>query len=152
MAIFIPPDSWEGKERAKWDRPRNQTVDGVPGMKNAGYEPYPKVLYRAGRPDHGNVKITGSLTVHSIEQEDVAKGQGWAESQEQAIAAVHDRDTEYAKLAAERAYHERRMSEKAQQEAAAVDSQTVYHVPVIPETPIRRRGRPARKREEGAAV
>ncbi len=140
MSVFQSPDSAEGKERARWDRPRNQIVDGIAGMKNVGFEEYPKSIYRAGRPSHGNVDITGIKTVHSREQEDVAIGQGWSRSIEAAIDRVHATDRELAQAAAERAYTERTMSPAAQKEAATFEAETVQHVAEIPEK--RRPGRP----------
>lgn len=135
---YIPPNSPEGQERARWDRPKSQG-----GMRCNGFESYPKTLYKAGRPDHANVKITESITVRSEGEESVMFGQGWRPSQEDAIALVHAEHRDHATLAAERHYAESRMSEAAQREAAAVDASTIYHVPVIPETPIRKR--PGRK-------
>ncbi len=137
---IVTPNSPEGIERAKWDRPRSQG-----GMRPDSFEAYPKAMYRAGRPDQANVKIVASQTVRSEGEEDVAYGQGWRPTQEAAIALVHQTHTEHGKLAAERAFHEFRMSEQAQREAAAFEGETVQHVPVIPETPIRKRpGRPAK--------
>ena len=140
MAILISPDSVDGKELARWITPRNQMVHGLPGFKNVGYEEYPKCLYKAGRPTKANVEISGSLTVHDESQERVALGQGWSRTQEDAIQRYHDHDREMATLAANRAYQERTMSEKAQAEAAAFESETIQHVAEIPRTPVRRRG------------
>jgi hypothetical protein len=146
MSILISPDSPDGKELARWNTPKNQKTDhGLLGMKNVGYEEYPKCLYRAGRPTKANVEISGSLTVRDESEERVALGQGWSRTQEDAIERNHDRDREMAKLAANRAYQERTMSESAQREAAAFESDTVQHVPVIPETPIKTRKKPGPK-------
>lgn len=138
MAVWVAPDSVEGKERLRWETPKGQLVNGLPGMKNAGYEEYPKCLYRAGRPNKANVEVSGSLTVHSEQEERLALGQGWSKTQEDAIQRFHDNDREMATLAANRAYQERTMSEKAQAEAAAYESETIQHVAEIP----RRPGRP----------
>lgn len=146
MSLFIAPDSPEGKERSRWDRPRNTTVDGIPGMRCVGFEEYPKALYRAGRPNMGNVAITGSTTAHTQDQESILRGQGWHTTQEAAIQAVHAQHVEFSKLAAERHYVERSMSARAQAEAESYDAETVQHVPVIPEAP-KKRGRPRRKPE-----
>ena len=138
MAVWVAPDSVEGKERARWETPKNQTIHGMPGMKNAGYEEYPKCLYKAGRPTKANVEVSGSLTVHDEQGERLALGQGWSRTQEDAIQRYHDNDREMATLAANRAYQERTMSEQAQAEAAAFESETIQHVAEIP----RRPGRP----------
>lgn len=149
MAIWIAPDSAEGVERAMWDRPANQTArdrltgKDIPGKNRVGYQEYPKVLYRAGRPTMANVAITGSITVHDEQQELVAVGQGWCRTQEQAIQRVHDEHMEMATLAANRAWHDQRMSESARAEAEAREAahDSVQHLPDLGEAP-RRRGRP----------
>jgi hypothetical protein len=51
---------------------------------------------------------------------------------------------EFARLAANRAHTERWMSDKARAEAREIDESTIEHLPVIPETPIKKRGRPAK--------
>lgn len=136
---LITPQSAEGIERRKWEQHYGPL--GAPGNPYV-FREYPKTLYKAGRPNKSNVEITGSITAKDAREEAVLKGQGWAVSQEAAIQAVHEQHREFATLAAERHYHEQFMSEAAQREAAAVDRETVQHVPVIPETPIKRRGRP----------
>jgi len=141
MSVLISPDSQEGKELARWNRPRNVIVDGVAGMKNVGFEEYPKSIYKAGRPKMANVEITEVKTVRSEEEERIAIGQGWGRTIEHAIQLVHDQHNTFAKLAAERAHVERSMSEKAQAEAAAFESETVQHVPEIP-VAHKKRGRP----------
>lgn len=146
MAILVSPDSAEGIERLKWETPKSQG-----GMRCNGYEEYPKAMHKAGRPTHGNVMLTESVTAHSADQEAVLRGQGWHASPLDAINAVHQDHVEHSRLAAERHFTERTMSEPAQREAAAVDASTVYHVPAIPETPIRRRMRPTRKPEGGVS-
>ncbi len=135
---IITPQSVEGRELRRWDLPKSRG-----GMNRDGYEEYPKCLYKAGRPDHANVKVTGSKTVRDEQEERLALGQGWSVTQEAAIELVHKTHTEMGKLAAERAYVERRMSPKAQAEAAAFESETIQHVAEIPVQPIKRRpGRP----------
>jgi len=134
---IVTPNSPEGQERMRWDRPKSQG-----GMRCDGFEEYPKSMFRAGRPDHGNIKITESCSVGSAHEEARQYDDGWRPTQQAAIDLVKARDQEIAELAAERHYVERSMSPAAQREAAAVDEATVYHVPAIPETPIKRRGRP----------
>lgn len=138
-APIITPNSPEGIERAKWDRPKSQG-----GYNRDGYEEYPSVMYKAGRPNMANVAITGSRTVHSDAERLIARGQGWSDTQEAAIAAVHAAHVEHGKLEAERAFQTMRMSEKAQRDAAAREPETVQHVPDLPAVPVKKRGRPAR--------
>ena len=62
---------------------------------------------------------------------------------EKSIAAVAERELEMAKLAANRVYNERWMSEAAKAHAASADESTIEHLAEIPETPVRRSpGRP----------
>jgi hypothetical protein len=52
-----------------------------------------------------------------------------------AVEAYDAQQTEFAALAANRAYSDRKMSPEAQREAAAVDESASKHLPVIPELP-----------------
>lgn len=142
------------KEMAKWEsRPvfvNGSYIEPVPfaqgGRGGAPHDEYPKMLYQADSFD-GGPRISGYKIVRSEDEQSVAVGQGWCVTQEQAIAAVGERHLLLAKLAAERAATERWMSDKARAEAQAVDESTIEHVAVIPETPIKRRGRPAKVAE-----
>ena len=141
-------DSWT-KEMAKWEQ--NPVLVGdtfiqpIPfadgGRGGAPRLEYPKMLYRADSFD-GGPRISETKIVEHDGAERLAAGAGWRASQEDAIKDVHARHQEFARLAAERAHTERWMSPKAQAEAAAVDESTMQHVPVIPETPIRRKPGP----------
>lgn len=143
-------DNWT-KEMAKWEQ-RPVLVNGtyvqpIPfaegGRGGAPLTEYPKMLYRGESAD-GGPRIAGCKVVADSSQESLARGQGWSGTQEDALAAVAAQQLEAAKLAANRAYTERWMSEKAQAEARAIDESTIQHVPEIPVTPIKRRGRPAK--------
>lgn len=146
-------DSWT-QEMAKWEqRPvvvGGTLVEPIPftagGHGNMPFAAYPKALYRAEAAD-GGPRISGYKTVPDASAEALAKGQGWFETQEAALADVPRRQRELATLAANRAHNERWMSEAAKAEAATHDEQTMQHLPVIPETPIKRRGRPATVKE-----
>ena len=69
---------------------------------------------------------------------------GYARGRVAAEQAVMDAEQAAAKAAANRAFHERRMSEAARAEAQAADEATGKHLGEIPETPIRKRGRPVK--------
>ena len=143
-------DSWT-KEMAKWEhRPvlvNGTYVDPIPrehgGKRDYPFQPYPKMLYRAKSAD-GGPAISDTMIVDDESAERLSVGQGWSATQEAAIEAVHAQHREFARLAANRAHGERSMSDNAQAEARAVDERTMQHVPVIPETPVKRRGRPAK--------
>ncbi len=150
-------DAWT-REMAKWEqRPvlvNGTYIEPIPyeqgGKGGMPFQPYPKMLYRAESAD-GGPRICDTTIVQDEGQERVALGQGWSDGQEAALAAVTAQQLELAKLAANRAYQDRWMSEKARAEAAAVDEQTMQHLPAIPETPIKtRRGRGPNKPKPAA--
>lgn len=109
---------------------------------------YPMVMYRAVRPDAGGACIIKDSTLVSGDLEfDQQWKAGFYPTPLEAIDGIVKQELEYAKLAAARAFQERRMSPQAQAEAAAIDSETDQHVPGIAPTPIKRRvGRPAKPR------
>lgn len=156
MGIVRGQEDGYVKEMARWEgRPvyvNGSYIEPVPfsegGKGGAPFQEYPKMLFQADSFD-GGPRISGTKIVHHAEGEALALGQGWCLTQEAAIAAVGARHLMNAKLAAERAHNERWMSEGARAEAQAIDEATIQHVPMIPETPIRRRGRP--KKEETTA-
>lgn len=140
-------DTWT-KEMAKWEQ-RPVLVNGtfvqpIPvaegGRGGMLLTEYPKMLYRGESAD-GGPRIAGFKIVADSLQEQIAIGQGWSLTQEAALEGVAARQLELAKLAANRAYNEQWMSEKAKAEARAIDESTMQHVAEIPETPIARRGR-----------
>ncbi len=108
------------------------------GRAGAPVKEFPKMLYRAELAD-GGPRICG--WINAIDEADERKqlGQGYSVTQEQAIAAVHAQQLEFAKLAANRAHNDKWMSDKAKAEAAAVDESTMNHLPEIPRTPVRKR-------------
>lgn len=132
------------KEMAKWEhRPveiGDTYVQPIPyaegGKGGAPHEEYPKWLYKPGIVD-GVPAIVASKIVHDESSERIAIGQGWFVKQDEAVETLH---REYATLAAHRAHEDKRMSEPARAEAARVDEASMAHLPVIPETPIRKTG------------
>ncbi len=117
------------------------------GKGNAPHQEYPKAMYQAERAN-GGPRISAFQLANDSWHQGVLEGQGWHHRQEDAIAGLEKQELEYAKLAANRAYNERVMSPNAKAEAAKVDESTMQHVPVIPETPKKPRGRPKTPRTE----
>lgn len=116
------------------------------GRGGAPLTDYPRMLYKAVKADGGpTVDVlngSGTLIVHSEREESSQCSRGWHRSQEEAIAAITAQDREFAKLAAERNFEVRRMSEKARAEVEAHEDASGTHLPTIPDTPIKKRGRP----------
>lgn len=143
-------DAWT-KEQAKWEhRPvlvNGTYVEPIPfsagGKGNAPFREYPKAMYRAESAD-GGPRINGMITVDDEQQERMQVSNGWSASQTDALDRVAAQNLEFARLAANRAYNDKWMSEAARAEAQAVDERTMQHLPSIPTTPIKKRGRPAR--------
>lgn len=138
-------DSWT-KEMSKWEM-RPVLINGTyvqpishleGGRGGAPVTEYPKMLYRGESAD-GGPRIAGCKIVNDESQERMACGSGWSVTQEQALEAVHAQQREFARLAANRAHNDKWMSDKAKAEAQAIDESTMEHLPVIPETPIRKR-------------
>jgi hypothetical protein len=107
------------------------------------YQEFPKMLYKAERAD-GGPRIAEQLIVHSEIEESGAVRRGFVAGQDEAVAAIKAQDREFAKLAAERNHDVRRMSDKAKAEVEAHDDASSIHLPTIPETPIKKRGRPVK--------
>jgi hypothetical protein len=143
-------DGWT-KEMAKWEQ-RPVLVNGtfiqpIPmdqgGKANMPFQPFPKMLYKAESAD-GGPRISACKIVESEEAERLAIGQGWSDGQQAALDAVEARNKEFALLAAKRNYNDKWMSEGAKAESRAVEETSAVHLPVIPEAPIKKRGRPAK--------
>lgn len=152
MAEYVPgPHTEYGKELAKWNVKRP-------------YAEYPKMMFRArqlpsGKWSCGEVSdslfngVPGSaeqwtngcqLVVHSDAERDRAMGDGWRDHPKDALEHQEALQRAIADAAAERAYADRNMSEKAKAEAKAVDDAHFEHVAAIPEA---KRG-PGRPRKE----
>jgi hypothetical protein len=145
--ILWSPASNYAREITKFER--THTKYGPPGLPPYTHQDYPARLYRPSRDERtGRVTFEGA-TANDRQEQSTYEGQGYvAGGQGEALKALEQRELAIATAAAERAASERTMSERARTEAAAVDASTDLHVPVIPETPIRRGpGRP--RKDEG---
>lgn len=140
MAVIHSPDSAFAKESVKWEA--QYTPMGPPGRPFQHHQ-YPMMMHKAGRPAGGLGApiITDTCIVTSDSEATAAEHKGFAETPLKAVEGWHASQTEIATLAAERNFHERRMSPAAQAEADAATAEAVDHLPSVPETPVRRRGR-----------
>lgn len=141
MGVVYTPDSAYAKEAVKWEA--THTSYGPPGRPYE-YREYPKRVYKAldaqGR-EFESVEVTDENEERNL------LSRGFCVGQDNAVAAFLAGQTSVAEAAANRAYHEQRMSEKARAEAQAYDASTPDHVPVIPEKPFRRKPGPKPKGE-----
>lgn len=145
MSLIHSKDSAYAVEMRKWEA--QHTEFGPPGRPYQ-YAPYPAMFYRIDQNSNGGFDITDRITVDDENAANNLRSRGYGNGAGEAMQLCLDRQKEIAALAANRAFSDQRMSEKAQREAAAVDAETIEHVPVIPETPIRRKpGRPAKTAE-----
>lgn len=166
MPMVISPESDIAKEYAKWETPRSQG-----GMRPDTFEPYPRMLYQA-QMRRGKVVCMDAPMAYPTDAEQLevesfnrrctrivrseseyqqAKGVGWFDTAQQAIDAKEKEQQDIANLAAERAFHDQRMSAQAREEVKAVEQQTHEHVVdvVAKKKP---RGRPFQKKVQAAPV
>lgn len=140
------------KEMQKWEsRPvmiGDTMIMPIPiehgGRLNAPFAEYPKMLVKM-IAEAGGYRVNETTIVNDESAERMKLADGWSLTQQDGIARAKAWHTEIATLAANRAFHDARMSPRAQAEAAALDEQHAEHLPAIPETPIRRRQKPSRK-------
>ncbi|MDQ3170230.1 MAG: hypothetical protein M3Q55_08850 [Acidobacteriota bacterium] len=137
MGVAYTKDSAYAQEARKWEA--THTEYGAPGRPFV-FQEYPKRLYKAKGGDEFE-----SIEVADANDERNYQSRGFRAGQDHALEALRAQQTSVAEAAANRAYHERSMSEQARAEAQAYDDATPNHVPVIPETPIRRKPGPKPK-------
>jgi len=139
MSIVWSQDSEYAKERRRWET--THTEFGPPG-REARFTEWPLMIYRAKRNPNGGPPIIEHVIVEDEQQERNMRSRGFVRGPDHAIKELEASEQGVAIAAAERAAAELRMSEKARTEAAKVDEATISHLGEIPETPIKRRGRP----------
>lgn len=105
------------------------------------FKEFPKMLYKAGRNDVGKVEILETHTVGDEDEQRNLQSRGFHVTQEAALEGFNAEARDLAKLAANRAYQERTMSDTARAEAQAYELSQDDHVAEIPEAP-KKRGRP----------
>lgn len=134
MPLAYTPESAYAQERVKWES--QYTSLGPPGRPYEHQE-YPKRLYKALDAQGREFE---PIDVGSDTEEQNMLSRGFRAGRDHAIEALLARQKDVAEAAANRAFHEQRMSDKARREAAAADDATPNHLPEVPRTPVRRRG------------
>ena len=144
----ISGSSKYAEEMRKWEAHHSQF--GPPGRPYE-FHAYPTRMYKASRPKAGGSAVfEGADAANDQERESLERNGFVYGGQAAALEVLEQREFEIAELAANRAFHDRKMSDKAQLEAEKADSSTINHLPAIPETPVRRRGRPKKAAEPAA--
>ncbi len=138
MSVVHAPDSAYSKEMVKHEA---QYSPYGPGLRPYVYRPYPMMMHKAGRPANGMGAdmIVDTKIVDDDDQEALASGQGFRPTPLEALAVFSKTEFDVAELAAEGAFHERKMTPAAQQEAFDARQEAGVHIAEIPAQPIRRR-------------
>lgn len=130
MAVTYSPDSAYAQEARKWEG--QHSAYGPPGRPYQHYE-YPVRLSRAFRPTGGGTVAYESRDAADDHEERNLLSRGFVRGRDTALAALEKAESVLAEGAANRAYHDQRMSPQAQREAAAADAATPAHLASIPE-------------------
>ena len=150
MPVVHAPETEYAKEMRRWEA--HHTQFGPPGRPwgspNGPGGEFPKMLYKGIRQADGS-RVLEHFIVKSDDEQRNMQSRGYEVTQELALEALDKEHTEHGKLAAELNFEARRMSEGARAEiAAAQEAAGARHLPVIPETPKKRPGRPAKVKAE----
>lgn len=153
MSMLIPNETPYGKELWKWDHFEDESHPAdasIRGMKPRGYLAYPAMVYRM------TAKNPWKWESHIVKDEHEQRNfesRGFVAGGPQAAADAYDAaQARLALAAAERNYDDRHLSDRAKAEAEAAQSASARHLGAIPETPIKRRGRPRKDAEPVAAA
>jgi hypothetical protein len=141
--IVHNPAAPYAREMAKWEM--GYSPFGPPGRprETVGFQPWPALFYKMTRSaTNGEFLVEHYKEVGSDREASEAERLGYRLGQAAAIAYVESLEQQIAVAAAERAYSERTMSDKARAEAAAADDATSAHLPEVPVTTVRRRRGP----------
>lgn len=140
-AISLPQSTEYAKEMAKWEA--HHTQWGPPGRPYQFHE-YPKRMCRAEYVPGEGFKVVEGFNANTRDEELNFLSRGFGVGHAGAIEIAERAHTEAGRLAAERefAIQHGRHSERAVAEVRAAEAEYgARHLPEVPETPIKRRGR-----------
>lgn len=130
-SIHMNPTSEYSKEMAKHEALHSPF--GPPGRPFQFHE-YPTMMYKGTRSVRNGVITFESQVADDDRDRERLERVGFVHGGQAAAAArVEAQEQEFAELAANRHHSDARMGELAQREADRVDSNTIQHLPVIPE-------------------
>ena len=136
MPVVHVPESNFSIEMRKWEA--HHTVYGPPGRPYA-YAPYPTRMYKVARQADGARTFEAETANDEHEQRNLESRGFVVGGQQAALDAFDAQEQAVAVLAANRAYNDRNMSEKAQAEIAAAEASAgARHLAEIPEKPKRK--------------
>lgn len=138
--IVHNPASAYAREMAKWEMGWNPY--GQPGRprEREGFQAYPALFYKMKRSTTNGDFLVEHYTEAADEVEAAnLRSRGYHEGQVAAIEAIKESEQAVAVAAAERAFRDKGMSDKAKAEAQAADDASGSHVGEVPVTPIRRK-------------
>lgn len=140
--IDLPQSTEYAKEMRKWES--QPTKFGPPGRPYT-FQEYPKRMYKAASVPGKGIEVTDAHTVQDADDERNLLSRGFARTIADAFREAEAQHTEHGKLAAERNWEiaHGRISEQAAEEVRAAEAEFgARHLPMVPETPIKKRGRP----------
>jgi len=143
MGILMDPSTEFAKETRKWEAQNSQY--GAAGRPYV-FREYPKRLYSC-RYVQGEGYVFDGFTVNDATEEQNMKSRGFFAGQDVALAHAEKRQTEEAKLAAEREYNIKhgKHSPAAVKEIRAAEAEAgAVHLPDVPRTP----GRPRKPKAD----
>lgn len=153
------PTSAYEKELARWDLKTTEYLEDDNGQRlygynAAGYQPFPKMVYKAHRRENGKVMCMDMDALYAADANvqlraeafnascmkivgnqaelDRAREEGWRGSPKDALEHHEALQQDIAKAAAETNWGVQRMSDKAQREHAAADAATDAPITDVP--------------------
>lgn len=149
MSVLYPPETEFAKERVKWE---SQNSEMGKAQRPYVYRPYPAMIYKAGRPANGLGAhiIVEEMVVGSEQEFDNHRSRGFRATPNEAIDYLVQQQDEFSRLAAELNHEQKnKLGERASAEVDEARAQHVGavsgHMPMVPETPIKNRGRKAKE-------
>ena len=141
MPVVIVPGTAYATERLKWEY-QEFAIGEERGQRGPRvHEEFPKMVYKAGRNADNQIDLIDQAIAGDEDELRKLISRGFVDGPAQAVAKAEAQEREIAKLAANRAFLDRRMSPEAQAEAQAYEDATPGHVAEIPVAP-KKRGRP----------
>lgn len=140
MGLVITPDSTYGREAWKWEHTTGESIrhgaETIRGMRANGFQPYPAMFYLVTQK---NPWVYESVIAADEAEARNLQSRGFVGGGLQAACDAYDaQQQDLAVAAAERAYSDRNMSDKAKAEVAAAEEAHAGHMGAMPERPKRK--------------